>query len=154
MGSYELHAWRDAMALADFLREECEAMDLTVAAARRIYESIDVNNLIDYEEQVSDAVATMIQKPEGQRANHFRKTMKDATTTTKVGFLVLCILGAVRAKEVLELRDRFRMVLAPGSGNRVTCAGAYAFAAEVVSSFNYARPEEVFGAMGIDDSDD
>lgn len=70
--------------------------------------------------------------------------------------LVLAILAQVRVQEALELRDRFREVLAPGLGNRVTCANVYVFSQEMRELYLYDFPDEVFEACGngIDTTDD
>lgn len=148
MGSYELHAWRDAMALAEFLKEQCAEINLNLRQARELYASLDRAAVIELEKNNSELVAEMIRRPESQRHAYFRKICMKSDVPTKVASLVLFVLGAVRARDLLELRDQYRGSLAPGAGNRVTAAGAYAFAAGVDSLFVYDWPHEVFEAMG------
>jgi hypothetical protein len=156
MGSYVLFAWRDAMAIAYLINEEIGAL-----RARTLFESITEESLLKYEQSHQDELADFIQRSESQRPAYLRKYLKNVNTEnvelTKVGFLVLSLIGCLRAKEVLELRDRFRYVLAPGSGNRMNTAGLYAFAGEIKNIYDYTFPSEPFTAQGIymfDDDDD
>lgn len=55
--------------------------------------------------------------------------------------------------KLLELRDRYRMVLVPGSGNRVTAAGAYRFLMETQGLFDYLWLYEAFEALDLYDDD-
>jgi hypothetical protein len=156
MGSYVLFAWRDAMAIAYLINEEIGALE-----ARRLYESITEESLLKFEQSSQEELADFIQKSESQRPAYLRKFLKNVkqenVELTKVGFLVLALIGCLRAKDVLDLRDRFRYVLAPGSGNRMTTAGIYAFAGEIKNIYDYSFPDEPFTAQGIymfDDDDD
>ncbi|MBK6616247.1 hypothetical protein [Ottowia sp.] len=146
MGSYELHAWRDAMAIAFLLNE-----DVGAARARGLYEQVPREEVLAYEQKVSEQIEDFIKRSESQRPSVLRKFPNDTTKTT---FLVLAILGCLRAKTVMELRDNYRMTLAPGSGNRVTTAAMYAFAEQLRSIFEYEWPFEAFDGMGIDDGED
>jgi hypothetical protein len=156
MGSYELHAWRDAIALADFMREQCAAMGLSLSQVRRRYETFDRAAIREHEQKVSDLIAEMIRRSESQRNAYFRKICKDVNDDTKIARLVLCVLGAVRVRDILELRDQYREALAPGSGNRITAASIHEFGSRVADLYTYDWPSEVFDAMGIYDiaSDD
>jgi hypothetical protein len=64
--------------------------------------------------------------------------------------IVFAILGQVRVMEILELRDRYRLALAPGSGNRITCSSLYAFQQEMAGLQTYDWPDHVFDAYGGD----
>lgn len=149
MGSYELFAWRDAMEVGGLLEEEFK-----LPKARQMYEAMDVKDIIKFERDNAELIETFIGKTVTQRSAYFRRVTKDSNERTKVLFLVLAIIGLVRVMHLLELRDNFRMVLAPGRGNRVTAAGVYGFAGEVQDCFEYDWPWEVFDAYGADDSDD
>lgn len=159
MGSYELHAWSDAVSMAHDLHAFAENNDLTLRDVRRRFEALSPSQLSDLETKNVDLIAQYLQKSERQREAFFTRITKTVDLDAKLRFLVLCILGAVRAKELLELRDQHRFHLAPGSGNRVTIASAYTFADRVAELFVYAWPDEVFDAAGIyvdysDDEDD
>ncbi|MGU3473187.1 hypothetical protein ACLBWT_18820 [Paenibacillus sp. D51F] len=157
MGSYVKFAWNDAMEIASFIDEEIGALK-----ARKLYESITEESLLKFEKSNQDGIADFIQRSISQRPVYLRKFLKNVKPEnvefTKVGFLVLALIGCLRAKDVIELRDRFRYVLAPGSGNRMTTAGLYAFAGEISNIFEYTFPDEPFTAQGIymfdDDEDD
>lgn len=143
MGSYEMHAWRDAMAIAGLLDETIGARK-----ARQIYERIKKEAVWKFEDSMNGQIAEFIGRSESQRPAVIRKLPDDVT---RVCFLTLAILGCVRAKDVMELRDMYRELLAPGRGNRETTRGLYGFANQVQGFFNYEWPEEVFSSMGVDD---
>lgn len=149
MGSYELFAWRDAMSVGSMLEEECN-----LPKARKIYEAMTPEAIMEFEEKNCELLKEFIGKSEVQRHTYFERITKESSEGTKVLFLVLAILGLVRVMRMLELRDAFRTVLAPGRGNRITAAGVYGFAAEVDACFEYEWPSEVFEAYGADDFGD
>jgi hypothetical protein len=68
--------------------------------------------------------------------------------------MTLAIIGCVRAHNVMELRDRYRELLAPGRGKRVTTSGLYRFSNDVQRLSDYEWPEGVFSALGEDDEYD
>lgn len=147
MGSYELHAWRDAMAIANLLHD-C----VGIAKARRIYEGLNTDAIIRYEAEVDEEIGNFIQKTERQRESFVKKMAVGEPTL--VAFLTLAIIGCVRAKEILELRDRYRLALAPGSGNRATVAEIYRFGMDVDATVTYEWPWDPISAMGLDDEGD
>ena len=147
MGSYILFAWSDAMDVANLLDQVVGA-----TKARKIYEKMDTETVTKYESDVTEQLAEFIHKTQTQRASYVAKQLKDEET--KVAFLVLAILGLLRVKEVVELRDRYRMSLAPGRGNRDTAAALYLFADKVSRLYDYLWPDELFDAMGLYDGRD
>jgi hypothetical protein len=147
MGSYQMHAWRDAMAIASLLDET-----VGIEKARKIYEALPLEKVIKYEQSVAEGIADFIQKPESQRPAFLRKLPQGIET--RVGFLTLAIIGCVSAKDTLELRDAFRNTLAAGGGNRITVSNIYMFAQEVRGLFTYEWPWEIIDAMGLDDGGD
>lgn len=151
MGSYELFAWRDAMSISQLVIEH-----LGFSRAKNIYSKVSVRDIMDFEQENNELIGQFIQKSESQRPSFFKKLTKEANETSKVLFLVLAIIGVIRAKNVMELRDNYRSVLAPGSGNRITTASIYDFSNEMFHLFSYDWPLEVFEATGnaYDDSDD
>lgn len=149
MGSYEVFAWRDAMAIASFLADE-----IPLARAKASFGRATLPDLTKFERENEALLREFIQKPESQRPAYFRRITKEVSEATKIDFLVLAILGAVRAMRIMELRDQFRMVLAPGRGNRVTTAALYAFSNEMLTVFDYDWPDEVFEAADLDADDD
>lgn len=153
MSSYEQFARSDAIAIAYLLNEEVGA-----PRARKFYELLDKDSIIKFEHEKHDILAEFIQKPEGHRPAYLRRCTKGMdekdTKSTKIVLLVLAIIGCMRVKEVLYLRDNYSYVLAPGSGNRITTARVYKFADEVKNLIQYDWPWEVFYDAGIDDDDD
>lgn len=149
MGSYELFAWRDALALADFLDDTFGA-----ARARRTFEEASQAEILEFESANGSLIGDFIQKPESQRPALLARLRKAADERTLILFVTLALLGVLRAKAVMELRDRFRTELAPGRGNRVTTAAVYDFSREMREVYRYAWPSEAFEALGIDDSDE
>lgn len=147
MGSYQLHAWRDAMAIASLLEQKVGLVN-----ARKIYEKFPVDALISYESKIEDSLADFIERPESQRPGVLKKL--PAGEATLVAFLTLAIIGCMRAKELFELRDAYRYSLVPGSGNRVTTAALYRFGQQARRIHPYTWPSEPILAMGFDDEDD
>lgn len=145
MGSYELFAWRDAMALASWLEE-----DYDVRAVRQAFEAMSLDDKLAFEDKNVELIEELIRRSESQRPAYVRKVGKDASEITKGILIAFAIIGQVRVKDLMELRDRYRMALAPGGGNRVTCSELYAFQHEVSHLGSYDWPDEVFDAYGGD----
>lgn len=146
MGSYEMHAHSDAISIAYLLEKE-----LGSSRARAIYEKIDEPSLRKYEADSADIIADFIKRTESQRPSVLKK-IKDERT--RVAFLVLAIIGCLRAKATMELRDNYRMAMVPGSGNRVTTAALYRFAMDMQAIFDYAWPFEAFLDAELSDDED
>lgn len=149
MGSYELFAWRDAMSIADLIDEQFGS-----SRALACYSKVEKTVLIDFEERNKQIIGDFIQKSESQRLPFLNKVAKAADEETRIIFLVLALIGVLRAKAVLELRDRFRTVLVPGRGNRITTAAVYDFSNDMKDLYSYSWPQEVFEDMDFDDTDD
>lgn len=149
MWSYEVFAWRDALALAAFLADTFGA-----EKARLSFEAIPLEQVIEFEASNGSLIGDFIQKPEGQRPAFLSRISKSSNVSTQILFVVLAILGVIRAKAVMELRDRFRTELAPGRGNRITTAAVYDFSREMRGLYSYAWPGAVFDAIGLDYEDD
>ncbi len=145
MSSYALHAWRDAMAIAVLLDQE-----VGIARARKLYEGVDKIDVMAYEMAAAKLIAEFIGKTEGQRISFVNKWLPDSEKT-RVVFLTLAIIGCMRAKGILEMRDIYRYSLAPGGGNRVTVSGVYAFGQEVTEALiSYEWPCEPIEELGLD----
>lgn len=69
-------------------------------------------------------------------------------------FIVFAIIGLARVREVMELRDRYRHALAPGAGNRETCAAVYSFQQEVAAISGFDWPDDAFEDLDIQGDDD
>lgn len=146
MGSYERHAGNDAMSIASFLDSNYTAVE-----ARSMYERVSLEDVRKYEHEAEDQIADFIKRSESQRPAVIRKLPDDVT---RVVFLTLAIIGCLRARDLMDIRDRYRELLAPGRGNRQTTSGLYLFASEVRDLFDYSWPSEVFDAMDIQDWSD
>ena len=146
MDSYELFAWRDALSVADFLEENFGA-----AKARKVFESVPSEHIVEFEAANGELIGDFIQKPESQRKSFLSRISKQSDEVGQIIFLTLAILGLVRTKAVMELRDRYRTELAPGRGNRVTTASLYDFSRHMRKLYRYTWPAAVFHAIGVDD---
>ena len=150
MDTYELAAWRDALSMADHLAGAfADANGLSLRDIRRLYETAPSDWVEDIDQTHSHVIAEYVRRSERQRPAYFRKVTATLDLQGQIAFLVLCLLAAVRANALLDLRDNYRMLLVPGSGNRVTVAGAYAFLMEAYKLIDYSWPDGVFEAIGI-----
>lgn len=143
MGSYELFAWRDAMEMASWLEA-----DFDVRAVRKAFEAMPVKEMIDFEDRNKEIIAELLRKTPAQRPPYLRKVGKDADPITRGVAVVFALIALVRVKELIELRDMYRSVLAPGEANRSTCSGLYEFQTAVADLSTYEWPDEVFDAYG------
>lgn len=84
MGSYERHAWSDALAMASYLDEEIGA-----DKARKIYEDVREVDLRKYEEDTGALIQDFIKRSESQRPSVLKKLPDERT---RVVFQVLAIL--------------------------------------------------------------
>lgn len=152
MSSYQLFAWRDAMALANWLEQ-----DYDVKAVRRAFEAQTVDYFLNFEKENRQHIEELVRRPESQRPAYVRKVCKNVDEVVQGIFIVLAIIAQVRNRDLLELRDRYRSALAPGGGNRITCSELYAFHLDAMNLHRFAWPDEVFMAYGGDsgwDDDD
>lgn len=149
MISYIIFARHDAMSIVDMIERE-----FGLSPAKKYFESLDTNHICDFETENSKLISEFIGKTESQRLSYFRKITKDSDDKSKILFLVLALLGVLRAGEVAELRDRFRYSLVPGLGNRVTISNLYSFVDEVTGLFDYSWPYELISAMGVHNDED
>lgn len=143
MGSYELYAWRDAMALASWLEEQFDVREVG-----RAFLKLTIQEKLNFESRNEEFILELIRRTEAQRPAYLRNIGKDATDTTKGLLIVFAVLGQIRVKEMLELRDRFREALVPGGANRAICSAMYTFQYEASRLGNYDWPNEVFDAYG------
>lgn len=143
MGSYELFAWRDAMSLASWLEQAYDLVEV-----RKAYEAMPDRDKFKYEESNAQIIQELLGKTEGQRPAYVRKVGKNVDPVSQGVLIVFAIIGQVRVKELIGLRDRFRYSLSPGGTNRATCAGVYAFHQELMSVSLFDWPDEVFDAFG------
>lgn len=152
MASYELHAWHDACSIAWDLSQS----ERTLRQIRALWDAQDPTWFAKFDRQYSKEIGEFLAKTESQRPAFLRRLAKSDQWKPVVAdlFQVFAILAVVRARKILELRDRFRMQLAPGSGNRVTASAMYLFSMEMQDTFSYGWPREVFASIDVDDSDE
>ncbi|WP_241295694.1 hypothetical protein [Burkholderia stabilis] len=146
MGSYELYAWQDACSVAALLEDLYE-----LPYARQVFTAATEEHLRRFEEDNAALISEFIAKTESRRDAYFQKITTKASDEERVTFLVLAIIGLLRVRRVIDLRDVYRFALTPGSGNRVTAASIYQFSRAVAKAFHYGWPGEVFDALGLDD---
>jgi hypothetical protein len=149
MASYEHHAWSDALSIAELIDSL-----FGYAVAKKAYGTFSRKEVLEFEAKYVQQIGDFIQKSESQREPYLRRIAKDVGDDTKILFLTLSLLGVLRAKALMELRDRFRNVLAPGRGNRITTASLYDFSNEMPSLFEYAWPARVFDSIEVSRYDD
>ncbi|WP_321967195.1 hypothetical protein [Burkholderia cepacia] len=143
MGSYQLFAWRDAMSLASWLEESYD-----LRAVRAAFEALNAAERDEFEQRNAEVIEELIRRPESQRPALLRKAGKNIDPAWHGLLILFAVMSQARTREVIELRDNFRDALEPGLGNRVTCAGLYAFQRELLALPRHAWPWEVFDAYG------
>jgi hypothetical protein len=145
MCSYEKFAWSDAISMADWLEESFD-----LVAVRKGFEAMSDAQKLNFEEKNAVIIQEVIGKTEGQRPAYLRKVGKNAGALTQGILIVFAIIGIVRVKEIIDLRDRFRYSLTPGGPNRATCADLYSFYQEMKALTALDWPDEVFEAIESD----
>jgi hypothetical protein len=148
MGSYGIHAWRDALSIADLI----DAM-FGYAVAKNAYSSFSRKEVLEFEIKYHEQIGDFIQKSESQREPYLRRIAKDVDDETRILFLTLALVGVLRAKALIELRDRFRTALAPGRGNRITIASLYDLSNKLPALYDYKWPVEAFEALDLADNE-
>lgn len=143
MGSYVLFAWRDAMAMASWLEESFD-----LVAVRQAFEATPTEVKSRFEADNAEIIQELISKTDGQRPAYLRKVAKNVDLVTQGILVVFAIIGLVRVKQMLDLRDQFRYALTPGGSNRATCAGVFAFHQQTLNLPLFDWPHEVFDAYG------
>ena len=142
MQSYESFTWNDAMDIACMLNGL-----FGYEHAKSVYSTLDQAKIPAFESHLSMPISDFISKSVGQRPAYFRNVTKDFPEPSKIAFLVLAILGVLRAHHLLGARSQFLYALRPGNSYRSTTAGAYDYAAMLRNLFDYAWPSEVFDAV-------
>jgi hypothetical protein len=68
----------------------------------------------------------------------------------------MAIVACDRAERTLEVRDKFRLALAPGEGYRVTAAETYQFGQELIEVLaeTASWPRQLFFDAGVADRDE
>jgi|GEM_PF-3735478 len=148
MASYNAFAWNDALSMAELF-----ASLYNVKKAREQWISFKQEDLISFENSHYRIIGDFIQKSESQRPSYLR-AMEKKQPGLHIMIFILAIIGVVRAARVMDLRDRYRTILVPGRGNRLTTAAVYDFAIGVRNEHSYSWPDEVFDAINHSDDND
>lgn len=146
MNSYLWFAWNDAMELASLLEDRCD-----IKFVRDFYEGLSAEDMFVCEGELQHYISNLLQKTVAQRPAYLRKMGKDHPGTNIPDFvLLLALIAQVRVTEIMDVRDRFRGALAPGEGNRITCAGLYDFGIEMAKLHQQKPvfPYQVFRSYG------
>lgn len=148
MASYEQFAWQDALALATWLKRTFD-----LAQVKEAFDVLSVEELHAFESESESFIRELLAKPVSQRPAYLRKVGKNVGAMTQAMLIVLAIIAQVRVMEVIEIRDRFRHSLYPGSANRATCASIYAFNNEMRNVTFMDWPTRVFESLAEQDAE-
>ncbi|WP_286829236.1 MULTISPECIES: hypothetical protein [Kordiimonas] len=146
MSSYERHAWRDAMEIAADVEEE-----FGIQRALDVFHEVSARDLLQFDRNNRHLVSDYIKKTAFQRPAFLRKILKGCDEDAAILFQLFAILGLLKAKKMIELRDLYAGFLEPGQGNRVTAKGMFDLFSEVnrATPRLYEFPAEVFEACGF-----
>lgn len=148
MWRYSQFAWGDAIALAEWL-----AADFDLTAVRKVFDSLSQEGRAAFERNNEPVIQELIRRTEGQRPAFLRRAGKNVPEATKGLAIVFAIIGQVRVRHLIDLRDRM-MLIGPGSGYRVTNARIYqlrnAFDESLQNLSAYEWPSEVFAEYSGD----
>ena len=147
MASYNAFAWDDALSMAELF-----VLKYNVKNAREQWRLVKQADIISIENSHFRMIGDFIQKTERQRPAHLNAIEKEQPGL-QIMILILAIIGVVRAARVMDLRDRYRTILVPGRGHRLTTAAVYDFAIGVRNEHSYNWPDEVFDAINYSDDD-
>lgn len=147
MASYEQFAWQDALALATWLKQSFDLVQV-----KETFDALSVDQLHVFETESEGFIRELLAKPVSQRPAYLSKVGKNAGEMTQAVLIVLAIIAQVRVMEVIEIRDRFRYSLYPGGANRATCASIYAFNNEMRNVTFMGWPTRVFEALAEQDA--
>ena len=117
-----------------------------IAEAKEIFETMKVREIVAFEAKWEAHIANFIlvadiARPALLREIEAKNGRKNATL-----FLTLCIVAALRAGKIIDLREKHYGVLVPGSNNRATIAGIYEFS-RAMQKLNVPEwPEAAFRA--------
>lgn len=145
MGSYELFASRDARELASSISEEFD-----LASTQAQFRCLSIKQKLRIESACGSMIEEFLSRTDSQRSPFLRKINRAAGDDAAAMFAVFAIIGLVRVESVLQLRDRYRYALAPGAGNRSTCAALYAFQQQVADLSDWEWPYDAFDGVDAD----
>ncbi|WP_131815936.1 MULTISPECIES: hypothetical protein [Pseudomonas] len=150
MWRYSQFASDDAVALAEWLDT-----DFDLIAVRAAFERMSIEQRVHFEAQNTAVIQELIGRTEGQRPAYLKRVAKNSDATTSGVAIVFAILGLVRVRALIEMRERFQSI-GPGSGYRVACARIYErqdfYLPSMAGLLDYEWPERVFAQYNGTDS--
>ena len=147
-----MFAWQDAMELAQMFETE-----YSPAEARKFFDGYSQKWIKKVEDVLAPDIAKMLAATPRGRDAILRKLRKEFHKPEDprhqydiiVTFFIVCIIAQLRVEKMIRLRDYYRTIMGPGSGNRATCAGWYDFSREMAKiETDYEFPAHVFNAYG------
>jgi len=152
MVSYIKYVWNDAVWLALWLKHDS---GLNLKAVRERFDAIPASERARYAQENSEVLGEFLSRTSSQRPAFLRRFAKanSLDALDLAVFVVFAVISLWRVREILELRDRYRYALAPGGGNRVTCAQIHSFGFEIADLPTSDWPYEVFDAADDCDGD-
>jgi hypothetical protein len=149
MYNYSNFAWSDALSLAYWLDTEFDLKEVQSA-----FDAMSQTDRAKFEENNETLIEELLRRTEGQRPAFLRKVVKHASNTSKGLLLVFGIMGLVRVRSLIEIRD-WLVLMGPGGSYRVTNARIYEIQKQVEgpmrSLFVREWPEHVFADYNGDD---
>jgi hypothetical protein len=150
MYRYSEFASQDAIAFAEMLGTEFD-----LVAVRAAFERMSLEQKVHFEEQNAGIIQEIIRRTEGQRPAYLKRLGKTADAVTCGVVIVFAIIGLVRVRALIEMRDRFES-MHPGSGYRAACAMIYErqdfYLPSMAGLLDYEWPEYVFDQYNGTDS--
>lgn len=152
MSSYIKYVWNDAVGLAWWIKHESGC---ALKAVRERFDSIPASERARYAKTNNEVIREFIYRTSSQRPAFLRRLTKASSLDAldQAVFVVFAVISLWRVREILELRDRYRYALAPGGGNRETCAELHSFGFEVADLMTSDWPLEVFDSVDDIDGD-
>lgn len=156
MWRYGMHARDDAAAIFTSIVDFAKSEGRTVQDVRHWYEALDPKGVYQFEETHSDDIAAYLAKSDSQRPATLRRLGKNLTFQEVLLFQLLAMLGALRAADLVNVRDRHIDSLTPGRSYRVTTAGLYKCAEDTLLLRGHEWPSDFLAEIGyfLDDGED
>lgn len=115
--------------------------------AQAAFEDIDPGLLSEEMYRARDELEDFLAKTKRQKVACLNRAMQDDLEGALPIFLLLALLAATQARDLLELRDEYQHTSVPGRNNTATAAGAYAYAARAAQILeSVAWPEDATDA--------
>lgn len=117
-----------------------------IADAKEVFEAKKVRELVAFETKWEAHIANFMLVADISRPGLLRDIEEKNGREVAMLFLTMCIVAALRAGKIIDLREKHYGVLVPGSSNRATIAGVYEFS-RAMQKLNVPEwPEAAFRA--------